>query len=140
MLNPDKLTLQASGYPTQPLSHYQNTSMQSEFPSPTSTTDTRSWFGPVNQVANYQLRNIMAPFKPHLSACCQFSWSPELEEAFQSSKDTIVAAIRQGVEIFDMQRQPTSVLTGLSMVLATSSFNCTAAAPRAPQTAALGDG
>ena len=77
-----------------------------EFPSPTSTTDIRSWFGLVNQVANYaQLRDIMAPFKPFLSPRCQFLWSPELEAAFQASKAAIVDAIRQGVEIFDMQRR-----------------------------------
>ena len=35
-----------------------------EFPTPTSTTDVRSWFGLVNQVANYaKLRDIMAPFQ-----------------------------------------------------------------------------
>ena len=35
-----------------------------DFPTPTSTTDIRSWFGLVNQVANYaQLHDIMAPFK-----------------------------------------------------------------------------
>lgn len=39
-----------------------------DFPTPTSTTDIRSWFGLVNQVANYaQLRDIMEPFKPFLS-------------------------------------------------------------------------
>ena len=77
-----------------------------EFPSPTSTTDVRSWFGLVNQVANYaQLRDLMAPFKPFLSARCQFSWSSELEAAFESSKEAIVEAIRKGVEIFDMQRR-----------------------------------
>ena len=39
-----------------------------DFPTPTSTTDIRSWFGLVNQVTNYaQLRDIMAPFKPFLS-------------------------------------------------------------------------
>ena len=48
-----------------------------DFPSPTSTTDIRSWFGLVNQVANYaQLRDIMEPFKPFLSPRCKFSWSP----------------------------------------------------------------
>ena len=58
-----------------------------EFPSPNSMTDIRSWFGLVNQVANYaQLHDIMAPFKPFLSARCQFLWSPKLEEAYQSSK------------------------------------------------------
>ena len=75
--------------------------MQSDFPSPTSTTDIRSWFGLVNQVANYaQLRDIMAPFKPFLSPRCQFSWSLQLEEAFQLSKDAIICVIRKGVEIY----------------------------------------
>jgi len=38
-----------------------------DFPNPTSTTDIRSWFGLINQVANYaQLRDTMAPFKPYL--------------------------------------------------------------------------
>ena len=38
------------------------------FPIPTSTTDIRSWFGLVNQVANYaQLRDYMEPFRPFLS-------------------------------------------------------------------------
>ena len=77
-----------------------------DFPSPTSTTDIRSWFGLVNQVSNYaQLRDSMAPFKPFLSPRCKFSWSPELESTFQASKEAIIEAIRQGVEIFDIQRR-----------------------------------
>ncbi|KAK3732636.1 hypothetical protein QZH41_011401, partial [Actinostola sp. cb2023] len=77
-----------------------------DFPRPTSTTDIRSWFGLVNQVANYaQLRDIMAPFKPFLSPRCKFSWPAELEEAFQASKQAIIEAIRTGVEIFDIERR-----------------------------------
>ena len=39
-----------------------------DFPTPTSTTDIRSWFGLVNQVANYaQMRQHMEPFRPFLS-------------------------------------------------------------------------
>ena len=76
-----------------------------EFPSPTSTTDIRSWFGLVNQVSNYaQLRDLMAPFKPFLSPRCKFVWTAELEDAFQASKEAIIDAIRRGVEIFDMSR------------------------------------
>ena len=57
-----------------------------DFLSPTSTTDIRSWFGLVNEVANYaQLRDTMAPFKPFLSPRCKFVWSRELEDAFQTS-------------------------------------------------------
>ena len=38
------------------------------FPTPRSTTDIRSWFGLVNQVANYaQLRDMMAVFRPRLT-------------------------------------------------------------------------
>lgn len=55
-----------------------------DFPSPTSTTDIRSWFGLVNQVANYaQLHDKMSLFKPFLSPQCKFSWPAALEEAFQ---------------------------------------------------------
>ena len=48
-----------------------------DFPTPTSTTDIRSWFGHVNQVANYaQLRDIMAPFIPFPRPKCRFEWTP----------------------------------------------------------------
>ena len=76
-----------------------------DFPRP-STTDIRSWFGLVNQVANFaQLRDVMAPFKPFLSPRCTFSWSAELEQAFQASKQAIIEAIHTGVEIFDITRR-----------------------------------
>jgi len=72
------------------------------FPTPKSTTDIRSWFGLVNQVANYaQLRQCMAPFKPFLSPRHPFSWNSELEESFIASKTAIVSAIKHGVAIFD---------------------------------------
>ena len=114
VLNPDKFQFaerdvdfagfRISDRTIEPLPKYLNAIR--EFPSPTSTTDIRSWFGLVNQVANYaQLRDTMAPFKPFLSPRCKFSWSPELESAFQASKDAIVDAIRHGVEIFDIQRR-----------------------------------
>ena len=77
-----------------------------DFPMPKSTTDIRSWFGLVNQVANYaQLRDIMAPFKPFLSPKQQFSWTEELNQAFAISKQSIIKEIRHGVEIFDPTKQ-----------------------------------
>ena len=79
-----------------------------DFPTPTSTTDIifRSWFGLVNHVANNaQLRDIMAPFKPFLSLTCRLEWIPELERAFQASKESIIAEIRHGVEIFDQTQR-----------------------------------
>ena len=76
------------------------------FPTPQSTTDIRSWFGLVNQVANYaQLRDVMKPFKSFLSPKQKFFWSAELESAFTRSKELILSAIREGVEIFDLSKR-----------------------------------
>ena len=113
MLNPDKFQFaersvdfagfRVSDGTIEPLPKYLDAIK--DFPSPTSTTDIRSWFGLVNQVSNYaQLRDSTAPFKPFLSPHCKFSWSTELESTFQASKEAIIEAIRQGVEIFDIQR------------------------------------
>ena len=77
----------------------------SHFPTPTSTTNIRSWFGLVNQVANYaQLRSHLEPFRPFLSPYQPFEWTPELESAFQASKVSIIHEIHRGVEIFDPHR------------------------------------
>ena len=114
VLNPDKFQfarrsvdfagIRVSDSTIEPLPKYLDAIR--DFPRPTSTTDIRSWFGLVNQVANYaQLRDIMAPFKPFLSPRCKFLWSAELEQAFQESKQAIIAAIRTGVEIFDITRR-----------------------------------
>ena len=95
MLNPDKFQFadrsvdfagfRVSDSTIEPLPKYRDAIR--DFPSPTSTTDIRSWFGLVNQVANYaQLRDIMEPFKPFLIPRCKFSWSPQLEEAFNYLK------------------------------------------------------
>ncbi len=62
-----------------------------DFPTPTSTTDILSWFGLVNQVANYaQLRDIMAPFKLFLSPKVCFEWTPTLDVAFTASRQAIL--------------------------------------------------
>lgn len=75
------------------------------FPVPTSITDIRSWFGLVNQVANYgKLSDIMAPFRPFLSPKVKFEWTPDLNRAFEESKQAIIEAIRHGVEIFDVNK------------------------------------
>jgi hypothetical protein len=113
VLNPDKFqfaerTVDFAGFRVsdttiEPLPKYLDAIR--DFPTPTSTTDIRSWFGLVNQVSNYaQIRDHMAPFKPFLSPRCKFSWSTELDEAFASSKKTIIDAIRRGVEIFDITK------------------------------------
>ena len=60
---------------------------------------------------------------------------------FQASKEAIIEAIRQGVEIFDIQRRTClRPLTGPNVVSVTFSFSNTVVAPPVFQTAALGDG
>ena len=74
----------------------------SEFPTPTRTTDIRSWFGLVHQVSHYnQLTKMLEPFKPFLSPKVKFEWNDELDKAFEDSKKAIIDAIKEGVEIFD---------------------------------------
>lgn len=142
VLNPDKFqfaerTVDFAGFRVsdsaiEPLPKYLDAIR--DFPSPTNTTDIRSWFGLVNQVSNYaQLRDIMAPFKPFLSPRCKFSWSPELESAFQNSKESIIESIRQGVEIFDMQRRtclrPDWSRRGIGYFLLQQHCNCPSGIP-----------
>ena len=75
------------------------------FPTPKSTKDIRSWFGLVNQVSNYaQLRDFMTIFRPFLSPKYKFFWNPDLDKAFEESKELITQSIREGVEIFDMSK------------------------------------
>lgn len=62
-----------------------------DFPTPKSTTNIRSWFGLVNQVANYaQLREHLEPFRPFLSPRHPFDWTPNLDQSFQNSKSAII--------------------------------------------------
>ena len=75
------------------------------FPTPTSTTDIRSWFGLINRVANYaKLTDQIKLFKPFLSPKYKFFWSEVLDKAFQESKNHIIDAILEGVQIFDMKK------------------------------------
>ena len=76
------------------------------FPTPTSTTDIRSWFGLVNQVSHYaQLRSTIEPFRKFLSPKVKFYWDESLNEKFEKSKSLIVDAIKEGVRIFDPTRK-----------------------------------
>jgi len=52
----------------------------------------------------------MASFCLFLSPRHPFVWTPELDQAFQSSKAAIANAIREGVEIFDLEK-PTCLHT-----------------------------
>ena len=96
----------------EPLPKYLNAIKQ--FPTPQTTTDIKSWFGLVNQVAHYgQLRDMLEPFRPFLSPKVPFEWTTQLDTAFTDSKNAIVAAIKEGVKIFDITRR-TCLLTDWS--------------------------
>ena len=75
------------------------------FPTPQSIKDIRSWFGLVNQVANYgKLREFMELFRPFLSPKYKFFWTEVLDKAFEESKECIIQAIKFGVEIYDLSK------------------------------------
>ncbi len=104
------------------------------FPTPTSTTDIKSWFGLVNQVSNYaQLRDVMAIFRPFLSPKYKFFWTPILDQAFNDSKEAIIEAIREGVEIFDISKptclRPDWSSRGIGYFLLQQHCSCSAGMP-----------
>ena len=105
-----------------------------KFPRPTSLTDVRSWFGLVHQVSQYgKLTSLMAPFRHLLSSKAKFAWSNELEEAFIASKEGILAAIEEGVRIFDMKKKtcvrPDWSKTGIGYFLSQKHCDCSSASP-----------
>lgn len=85
-----------------------------DFPTPSSLTDVRSWFGLVNQVAYaFAKTDVMKPFRQLLKSNVRFSWDPALEEIFQKSKLIILNQIEHGVKIFSKHR-PTCLATDWS--------------------------
>lgn len=104
------------------------------FPTPTSTTDIRSWFGLINQVSNYgQLRDAMEHFRPFLSPKYKFFWTPVLDKAFNNSKEIIINQIIRGVEIFDLNRptclRPDWSAKGIGYFLLQKHCNCESGLP-----------
>ena len=76
------------------------------FPTPTNLTDVRSWFGAINQISySFASCPIMAPFRHLLASKAPFAWSPDLEAAFQASKEEIVRQCEFGVRTFDPSRR-----------------------------------
>ena len=105
-----------------------------KFPSPNCLTDVRSWFGLVHQVSNYgKLTDLMAPFRSLLSSKAKFAWTEELEEAFVASKEGILAAIEEGVRIFDMRKKtclrPDWSKTGIGYFLSQKHCDCNDTSP-----------
>ena len=86
----------------------------SDFPTPTSLTDVRSWFGLVNQVAYaFSMTDIMLPFRALLKPTAPFEWTDALQQAFDSSKRAIITEIENGVTIYD-KTKPTCLATDWS--------------------------
>ena len=76
------------------------------FPTPTNLTDVRSWFGAINQISySFASCPVMAPFRHLLASKAPFAWSPDLEAAFQASKEEIVRQCEFGVRTFDPSRR-----------------------------------
>ena len=72
------------------------------FPTPSSTTDVRSWYGCVAQVSySFATSPAMLPFRHLLSSKVPFSWSPELNIAFAASKQEVIRQCKDGVRKFD---------------------------------------
>ena len=85
-----------------------------DFPTPTSITDVRAWFGLVNQVSySFAMTAAMLPFRELLKPSTPFEWTDKLSDAITASKDHICSSIRTGVEIFDKGR-PTCLATDWS--------------------------
>ena len=85
-----------------------------KFPTPTSITDIRSWFGLLNQVAyTFSTAERMQPFRKLLTPKSAFEWTDELDALFKQSKEHIIREMERGVEIFDKAR-PTCLATDWS--------------------------
>ena len=109
-LNPEKFvfaqdTVEFAGFeigPTTVKPARKFTRAITEFPTLMSTTDVRSWFGLVNQVAySFSRADVMTPFRDLLKPVTMFSWTNDHHEAFEDSKRLIIDQIQTGVEIFD---------------------------------------
>ncbi len=66
----------------------------SSFPTPTSRTDLRAFFGLANQLSasTATLTNLLAPLRPMLSTKNEFMWSPDLDKAFITAKQALTSA------------------------------------------------
>ena len=71
----------------------------SDFPTPQSLTDVRSWFGLVNQVSYaFSMADTMLPFRELLKPSNKFHWDDTLQQVFEKSKPTIIDEIHNGVK------------------------------------------
>jgi len=74
----------------------------SGFPTPSTISDARSWFGLVNQVSwAYSISPIMQPFRNLLKPNTKFYWDETLQNLFETSKTNIIKSVHKGVAAFD---------------------------------------
>ena len=109
------------------------------FPAPRNITDVRSWFGAINQISyTFAIAPLMAPFRHLLSAKVPFQWTPELQTAFDESKQEILRQCEKGVRSFDPSL-PTALATdwakfGLGFWLTQKHCSCSSETPGCCQT------
>ena len=140
-LNPDKFvfgsdTMEFTGFEITPDSVPCKRYLDAirNFPTPTNTTDIRSWFGLVNQVScAFAMADRMLPFGELLKPGIPFHWDDTLNSLFNESKAAIISEIEEGVRIFDKSK-PTCLATdwsknGIGFWLFQKHCNCTSTDP-----------
>ena len=109
------------------------------FPTPRSITDIRSWFGAINQISYaFAVAPVMDPFRHLLSSKVPFNWTPQLQEAFDASKQEILKQCETGVRSFD-PKLPTALATdwakfGMGFWLTQKHCHCPGSTPGCCQT------
>ena len=85
-----------------------------DFPKPRNITDMRSWFGLINQVSYaFASANRMLPFRQLLKPGTPFTWTQDMDQLFEESKEIIIKEVEEGVRIFDKSK-PTCLATDWS--------------------------
>ena len=85
----------------------------SKFPTPSSRTDLRSFFGLTNQLSTSTdaIASLLAPLRPLLSTKNEFMWTTDHDRAFQTAKESLIS--NPTLAFFD-SRKPTRLCTDAS--------------------------
>ena len=85
----------------------------SKFPTPTNRTDLRAFFGLANQLSasTATLAGLLGPLRPLLSTKNEFMWSPDLNQAFITAKQSLTST--PSIAFFDPDK-PTRLSTDAS--------------------------
>ncbi len=110
--------LNANGYKIDP----SLTKALSEFPTPTTPTDVRSFFGLANQICNFseEISQLLMPLKSLLKKGVMFQWLPEHQSAFELARDHLAST--KVLAYYSSRRQTRLVvdasrLNGLGFIL-----------------------